>query len=293
MTDQNHPGQSRPDQPRHDRGGDEPGQYQQGQSQQGRPLEDIDGQPRYGVRLTPEQLAEHQAQEPPSGSHPHQPAQSPYGQPAQQEYPPPSYGEPGQPGQSPYGQPGEPASYPSGQAPAGYAQQPYPQQSYPQQPYGYPGQAQQPMGPVEKPKEIDRSYWLIVAAGVAFLIIELIAAFSPAMGLTPQMTEELESQLEATGVTVDIASLMDSVRVVAIVFTVIVAALYVLVATGIRRGSNVARIFGTIFAVLSLPAAFGVGIIYVALGIAGIVFAYLRPSSEYFRGKAWERALRR
>jgi lysylphosphatidylglycerol synthetase-like protein (DUF2156 family) len=190
---------------------------------------------------------------------------------------PPQQGQPGQPGQLPYGQPyGQP-----GQSP------------YPQQPYGYPAQGQQPMGPVQKPKEIDRSYWLILAAGLAFLIIELLAAFSPTMGLTPEMMDELESQLAAAGLTVDVAELLESTRVMAIVFTVIIAGLYWLIATGIRKGSNVARIFGTIFAVMSLPAAFGLGVIYVALGVAGIVFAYLRPSNEYFRGKAWERALRR
>jgi hypothetical protein len=282
MTEQN-----RPDQP--DAGEPQPGQSQQGPSQPGQPLEDAAGQPRYGVRLTPEQLAEHQAQQPPVSGQP--------GQPAQPGYPAPSYGQPGQPASSPYGQPGQPgqpASSPYGQpgySPYGQAGQ----QPYPQQPYGYPaqGQGQQPMGPVQKPKEIDRSYWLILAAGLAFLVVELLAALSPTMGLTPEMMNDLESQLAAAGMTVDVAALVESTRVMAIILTVIIAGLYWLIATGIRKGSNVARIFGTIFAVMSLPAAFGLGIIYVALGVAGIVFAYLRPSSEYFRGKAWEKALRR
>jgi hypothetical protein len=282
MTEQN-----RPDQP--DAGEPQPDQSQQGQPQPGQPLEDAAGQPRYGVRLTPEQLAEHQAQQPPLSGQPGQP-----GKPAQPGYPAPSYGQPGQPtsspygqpGHSPYGQPGQPTSSPYGQPG---------QHPYPQQPYGYPapGQGQQPMGPVQKPKEIDRSYWLILAAGLAFLVVELLAAFSPTMGLTPEMMNELESQFAAAGMTVDVAQLMESTRVLAIIFTVIIAGLYWLIATGIRKGSNVARIFGTILAVMSLPAAFGLGIIYVALGVAGIVFAYLRPSSEYFRGKAWEKALRR
>ncbi len=284
MTEQN-----RPDQP--DAGQPQQGQPQSGQP--GQPLEDAAGQPRYGVRLTPEQLAEHQAQQPSPGGPPNQP-----GQPG---YPAPSYGQPGQPTSPPYGQPGQlpygqPGQSPYGQPYAQPGQLPYgqPGQSpYPQQPYGYPAQGQQPMGPVQKPKEVDRSYWLILAAGLAFLIVELLAAFSPTMGLTPEMMDELESQLAAAGLTVDVAELMESTRVMAIVFTVIIAGLYWLIATGIRKGSNVARIFGTIFAVMSLPAAFGLGIIYVALGVAGIVFAYLRPSNEYFRGKAWERALRR
>ncbi|MDI3331242.1 MAG: hypothetical protein QJR09_11005 [Micrococcus sp.] len=275
MTEQN-----RPDQPN----AEQPGQPQPGQP--GQPLEDAAGEPRYGVRLTPEQLAEHQARQPSPGGQP--------GQPGQPGYPAPSYGQPGPPTSSPYGQPGQ---APYGQSSYGqpgqppYGQSPYGQPGQP--PYGYPAQGQQPMGPLQKPKEIDRSYWLILAAGLAFLIVELLAAFSPTMGLTPEMIQELESQFQAAGLTVDVAELLESTRVMAIVFTVIIAGLYWLIATGIRKGSNVARIFGTIFAVMSLPAVFGLGIIYVALGVAGIVFAYLRPSNEYIRGKAWEKALRR
>jgi hypothetical protein len=281
MTEQNRPDQSGSGQPQQ-------GQPQPGQPQPGQPLEDAAGQPRYGVRLTPEQLAQHQAQQPSAGAQPGQPGQPGYPAPA---YGQPPYGQPAQPtsnpyGQAPYGQPGQPGPSPYGQAPYG-------QPAYPQQPYGYPTQGQQQMGPVQRPKEIDRSYWLILAAGLAFLIIELLAAFSPTMGLTPEMIGELESQFKAAGMTVDVNELMDSVRVMAIVFTVLIAGLYWLIATGIRKGSNAARIFGTIFAALSLLSAFGLGIIYVALGVVGIVFAYLRPSNEYFRGRAWEKALRR
>jgi hypothetical protein len=259
MTEQNRPDQ--PDRP--DSGQPQPGQP-------GQPLEDAAGQPRYGVRLTPEQLAAHQDQQ-----------QSPGGQPNQSDqpgYPAPAYGQPGQPTSSPYGQP----------TPSPYGQQPFPQQ-----PYGYPAQAQQPMGPVQKPKEIDRSYWLILAAGLAFLVIELLAVFTPNMGLTPEMIADLESQFAAAGMTINVTEILESMRVMAIIFTVIIAGLYWLIAAGIRKGSNVARIFGTIVAAMSLLSAFGLGIVYVALGVAGIVFAYLRPSNEYFRGKAWEKALRR
>ncbi|MGD6979447.1 MULTISPECIES: hypothetical protein [Citricoccus] len=287
MTEQN-----RPDQP--DSGQPQQGQPHPGQPQPGQPLEDAAGQPRYGVRLTPEQLAQHQAQQPSPSAQPGQPDQPgqpghpapAYGQPGQSPYGQSPYGQPGQQGASPYGQPGQ---SPYGQSPYGQPGQP----AYPQQPYGYPVQGHQPMAPVQRPKEIDRSYWLILAAGLAFLVIELFAAFSPSMGLTPEMIEELESQFRAAGMTVDVNELMDSVRVMAIVFTVLIAGLYWLIAAGIRKGSNVARIFGTIFAAMSLLSAFGLGIVYVALGVAGIVFAYLRPSNEYFRGKAWEKALRR
>ncbi|WP_413544050.1 hypothetical protein [Citricoccus nitrophenolicus] len=213
--------------------------------------------PQYGIRLTPEQQAEHQARL----------EEARRARETQQ----------GQQGQSPYGQP------PQGQPQPG------------QQPYGHPSQgAQQPFGPIEKPQTIDRSYWLIIAAGVAFLITELISLLSPNLGLTPEMMDAYREQMDAAGVSgVDLESMLPAVRVVSVVFTAILAGLYWLIATGIRRGSNLARIFGTILAVLSLLAAFGPGFVYVALGVAGLVFAYLKPSSEYLRAKAWEKAMRR
>jgi hypothetical protein len=259
-----------------------------------------DDRPQYGIRLTPEQQAEHQARLNQAQQANQQPGPSPYGQP-------PS-GQPGQQpsgqspyGQSPYGQPGQQAygQSPYGQSPYGQppygqpGQEPYGQAPYGQQPIGYPVPAPQQLGPIDKPREIDRSYWLIIAAGVAFLVIELLSVFAPNMGLTPEMMNQFQDQFDAAGVPMDMQSFLDSLRIFAIVFTVILAGLYWLIAWGIRRGSNVARIFGTIFAVLSLTSMFGLGAIYVALGVAGIVFAYLRPSGEYFRAKAWERAMRR
>ncbi|QCU77362.1 hypothetical protein E7744_03380 [Citricoccus sp. SGAir0253] len=299
MTDQNHPDQPSAEQPGEPTGqpgqqpghpGEQPGRP--GRPGAGRPLEDAEGQPRYGVRLTPEQMAEHQAQQ---QAQPQAPQQSQ--QPGA--YPPPAYGRapqaggpavPGQPASSPYGQ-APYAQQPYGQAP--YGQAPYAQQPYGQPGAGYPAAGPASMGPVVRPKEVDRSYWLILAAGVAFLVIELLNVLSPSMGLTPDMRQQLQAQLDDAGVAVDLPSLLESVRVTAVVFTVVVAGLYVLVATGIRRGSNVARIFGTIFAALSLPAVLGLGFVYVALGVAGIVFAYLPRANEYFRGRAWEKALRR
>lgn len=233
--------------------------------------------PQYGIRLTPEQQAEHQARL----------DQARQARETQQ-------GQLGQQSQSPYGQ--APQS-PQGQSP--YGQSPYsqaPQAPQGQSPYGYgppqPG-VQQPFGPIEKPRTIERSYWLILTAGAAFLITELFSVLSTNMGLTPEMMDLYREQMEAAGVEADLESLLPTVRVVAIVFTAILAGLYLMIATGIRRGSNIARIFGTILAVMSLLEAFGPGFVYVALGVAGLVFAYLKPSSEYFRAKAWEKAARR
>lgn len=262
--------------------------------------------PQYGIRLTPEQQAEHQARlDEARRAREAQQAQSQQGNYGQQA----DYGQQGQSpyGQSPYGQPpyGQPphesspygrppyAQSPYGQPQPG--QQPYGQPQSGQQPYGYPQPgAHQPFGPIERPKTIDRSYWLIIAAGVVFVITELISLLSPTMGLTPEMMDAYREQMEAAGVSgMDLESLLPAVRVVSVVFTAILAGLYWLIATGIRRGSNLARIFGTILAVMSLFAAYGPGFGYVALGVAGLVFAYLKPSSEYLRAKAWEKAMRR
>lgn len=255
-----------------------------------------DDRPQYGIRLTPEEQAEHQARldqarqareaqqaqqwqrpqygQPPQGQQPQD--QSPYGQPPQGGQHSP-YGQP--PQYSPYGQPPQPGLY-----------QQLGQTAHP----GHPGQlGQQPFGPIERPKTIDRSYWFILAAGLAFILIEAVSLFSPTMGLTPEMMEAYRQQFDNTGVGLDFDAMLPTVRVVAAVFTAILAALYWVIATGIRRGSNTARIFGTILAAMSLLSAFGFGLIYVGLGVAGIVFAYLKPSSEYLRAKAWEKAMRR
>ncbi|GAA1678798.1 hypothetical protein GCM10010977_18860 [Citricoccus zhacaiensis] len=279
--------------PEHPEQPEQPEAPQQPGQQPGQPRDD---RPQYGIRLTPEQQAEHQARlsqaqqerqerQAQQGQHP----APPYGQPPQGPSP---YGQPPQGqnayGQAPYGQ------SPYGQHPQGYSPYGQPPANQPGPGYGYPGQdVPQQLGPITKPSTIDRSYWLILAAGLAFLVIELFSLFSPNMGLTPEMLDLYQEQMDAAGVAIEMESFLASVRIFAVVFTVLLVVLYWLIATGIRRGSNVARIFGTIFAVLSLTSVFGPGLIYVALGIAGIVFAYLRPSSEYLRAKAWEKAMRR
>lgn len=276
----------RPDQPASPQQPGQPGQP----SEPSEPSEPRDDRPEYGIRLTPEQQAEHQARL----SQAQQERQNQQNQ--QGQHPAPPYGQPPQ-GQSPYGQPPQGqntyGSSPYGQPPQGYSAYGQPPVNQPGPGYGYPGQgAPQQLGPITRPATIDRSYWLILAAGLAFLVIELLALFSPNMGLTPEMLDLYQEQMDAAGLAIEMESFLASVRIFAVVFTALLAVLYWLIATGIRRGSNVARIFGTIFAVLSLTSAFGFGFIYVALGVAGIVFAYLRPSSEYLRAKAWEKAMR-
>lgn len=204
-----------------------------------------------------------------------------------------------QPAQPRYGQdaPNHDPSAPSGQ-PQGQPQ--YGQYAPPQ--YGQPGYGQQfggfqpgaPAGPVQRPQTIDRSSWLILAAGAIFGIINLISAFLPNLGMSQQQMDLLEHLLEQqfsdAGMPISVQELLPLVQTTTIVMTLILVGVYVLIARGIRNGSNVARIFGTIFAAISVFSIFGLGFLYVVPGIVGIVFAYLRPSSEYMRARAWEKA---
>ncbi|GER22466.1 hypothetical protein NCCP1664_09630 [Zafaria cholistanensis] len=238
-------------------------------------------QPRYGQRL-------------PEGGQPAQPQnpQAPYGQP---QYGQPPYGyqapQPGQ--QNPYGQP-----------PYGYqAPQPGQQNPYGQPPYGYqPPQPGQhgfggPAQPVERPKQLEISFWLILAAGALTLISGLVVAALPSDVLLRMIEDtlrtqdpagyaEMQTQMEAAGVS--FAYLIGLLKGLAVVFALIGAGLYFLIAFFIRKGSNGARITGTVLAALSLLGLLGadpLNAAVIVLGVAGIVLAWLRPSSEYIAAK--------
>lgn len=250
---------------------------------QGRP--DQRPQPRYGQYASPDQSAgrSDQAGQPQYGQY----APPPYGQSgAYGQQAPGPYGQPPQQGQ-PYGQPG-PYQQPYGQS------GPY-QQSYGQPGYGmHPGMQQgmpgQPAGPVQRPQSIDRSYWLILAAGAIFGILNLVDVFRPNMGMTEQDVEMANDMLGDNAMTLDFEAMLPTMRITAVVFTLVFVGVYLLIARGIRNGSNAARIIGTVLAVLSVFMIFGWGFLYVVPGIVGIVFAYLHPSSEYMRARAWEKA---
>lgn len=209
---------------------------------------------------------------------------APYGQP-------PQYGaqQPNPYGQNPnpYGQPA-PANNPYGQQP--------PQSPYGQQPYagGFPvppqGNFAPPQMPTHRPKELDTSFWAILAAGVAFLLSSVFGLSTAAIMQQVQAVPELEEQLEAAGMSITDAIPM--IQTTAIVFAVIGLLLYVLIAFMVRKGSGVARIFATIFAVLSL-FSIGSGVLMalsVVLGVVGVVFAWLRPSSQFIAARRAARA---
>lgn len=209
---------------------------------------------------------------------------APYGQP-------PQYGaqQPNPYGQNPnpYGQPA-PANNPYGQQP--------PQSPYGQQPYagGFPvppqGNFAPPQMPTHRPKELDTSFWAILAAGVAFLLSSVFGLSTAAIMQQVQAVPELAEQLEAAGMSITDAIPM--IQTTAIVFAVIGLLLYVLIAFMVRKGSGVARIFATIFAVLSL-FSIGSGVLMalsVVLGVVGVVFAWLRPSSQFIAARRAARA---
>ena len=70
-----------------------------------------------------------------------------------------------------------------------------------------------------------------------------------------------------------------------VVFALIGAGLYALVAFNVRKGKNWARILGTVFAALSVFSLFPLGLntLVGLLGIAAIVMLYLPGAAPYFQ----------
>lgn len=182
----------------------------------------------------------------------------------------PQYGAP-QSGQSQqFGQPsqyGQPQQF--GQAPQG-GQAPWP--------------SQQPAATSGVPQLVNISFWMILAAGVLNLIgipVALAMVNSPEFG--SMMDEAMKAQGGNPGI--DLESFRGIVATIIVVFSVISAGLYALVAFNVRKGKNWARILGTVFAGISLLGlgSMGLGTITILLGIAAIVMLYLPASAPYFR----------
>ena len=162
-----------------------------------------------------------------------------------------------------------------GQNQPGYGQSPYSQ--FPSE------QPQAGGGTAVAPKLVNTAFWLIVAAGAMWVLSLLLAI---GMVDSPEMREQFEEQMAAAGGGADIryedirGFLVGSI----VVFAVIGAGLYALVALNVRKGKNWARILGTVFAALSIFSLWplGLGTLAVLLGIAGIVMLYLPATSPYF-----------
>jgi hypothetical protein len=206
-----------------------------------------------------------------------------YGQnaPQQPQYgqntpPVPQYGQNGpQYGQQQYGQ--NPPQYGQPQ----YGQQPYGQPPQGQSPYGqYP--SQQPQGPAGVPKLVDRSFWMIIAAGVLSILSLLVSI--PTLD-DPVMRQTFEDQLRGSGQNIPFEEIKPIVIGTMVVVTLIGAGLYALVAFNVRKGKNWARILGTVLAALSIFSVMPLGIntVVVVLGIAAIVMLYTPAASPYFQ----------
>lgn len=201
---------------------------------------------------------------------------------------------------------------PYGENPYGRLQEPNgearPQQW--QQPGQQWGSGQQwPGGPMQEPRRptsLTAAFWLIIAAAVVMVGSTLMGAFAMT---TPQgralIEDAAQQQIEASGVTGAEAQQMMDMTIsmlpgVMIALALVALALYLLVAFTIRSGSRAARVVGTVLAALSvllllvsvLSGAVGLEVVWVLLGVAGIVMAYRPDATEYMRQRAWAKTMR-
>lgn len=240
-------------------GNGQPGNGQSGSQQPG------PQQPRYGQNAPQygQNAPQYGQNQPQYGSQP--PAAPQYGQNA------PQYG-------SPYGQ-NAPLAPGDGQNAPQYGQSPYGQSPYGQ----YPSEQPQPAGSNGVPQLVNIAFWLLIAATAIYVISILV-------NLTqldaPQFRQEFEQQVRASGADITYDDIKPFIAGSLVVFGIIGAALYLLVAFFIRKGKNWARILGTVFAALSVFGLFGIpsfATIGTVLGIAAIVLLYLPAAAPYFR----------
>jgi hypothetical protein len=171
--------------------------------------------------------------------------------------------------------------------PPPYGQQPYGQSPYGQSPYAqYPSEQPQATGSNGVPQLVNISFWLLIGAGVVYVISLLMGI---GMLDDPQIRNAFDDAMRSSGATPADFNYEDFKGVIAgslVVFAVIGAGLYALVAFFVRKGKNWARILGTVFAALSIFGLFGVpsiGTLGTLAGIAAIVLLYLPAAAPYFR----------
>ena len=132
------------------------------------------------------------------------------------------------------------------------------------------------------PQLVNTSFWLIIAAGAVWVISMLVS-----LGTldTPAVRDLFEQQMASSGTTVDFESIRGFLVGTIVVFAVISAGLYALVAFNVRKGKNWARILGTVFAALSIFNIIPLSLATLAalVGIAAIVLLYLPAASPYFQ----------
>jgi hypothetical protein len=174
-----------------------------------------------------------------------------------------------------YGQPqyGQPQS----------GQPPYGQSPYGQSPYGqYPSEQAQAATSAGVPKLVNYSFWMIIAAGVLSILSILITI--PTLD-DPAMRSTFEEQLRGSGQNIAFEDVKGFIIGTMVVFALIGAGLYALVAFNVRKGKNWARILGTVFAALSVFSLFPAGLntLVGLLGIAAIIMLYLPGAAPYFQ----------
>ncbi len=247
-----------------------------------------------------------------AGQYPNQPGQYPnqpgYGQGQPPYGPGQQYGQPGYgQGQPAYGQ-GQPA-YGQGQPaygqPAGYPP-PYP--GGPQGYQAYPGGAGLPPEPV-RPMTVTLAFWDWILMVVVSAISVVVVFTSP---VWDQAIAAGAASANTTGnLYVNVQSLVTTVKVIAVSFFVVFAALYLFFAFKMNAGRNWARIVLTVVAALAVISGFTAtstvtvngqvfspgsqifGWISALLAVAAIVLMYLPQSNAYFTAsKAHRQALR-
>ncbi|TSE14601.1 hypothetical protein B1A87_000265 [Arthrobacter sp. KBS0703] len=197
----------------------------------------------------------------------------------------PRYGQ-GAPQQPQYGQNapqyGQQSSAPSpfGQAQSGKS--PYGQSPYGQPPYGYPSEQPQGGTGAGAPQLVNTSFWMILGAGVLSVLSVLLAI--PTLD-DPAIRNSFEEQLRGSGQNVAFDDVKGFLIGTMVVFALIGAGLYALVAFNVRKGRNWARILGTVLAALSVFSIFPLGLntLVGLVGIAAIVMLYMPASASYFQ----------
>jgi hypothetical protein len=165
--------------------------------------------------------------------------------------------------------------------------------------YGYPGgQPQYGAGKPAPPREVLIAFWLIIGAAVLNLVNSFVIAATANRIISDAWNDPaFQDQLRQAAGGQDISSITPdmiagAVGTMSVIFGLIAAGLYLLVAFGVKAGRNWARILGTIFAVLSLAMlAQGVlGVLTFLLGAAAIVLLFLPVSSAFFKEAAARRS---
>ena len=252
-------------------GTNEPGSHEPGRNGTGLPQYGQNA-PQYGQNAP--QYGQNVPTVPQYGQNAPQPGQP---QKGQNDPSAPQYGQNApQPGQPQYGQ------QPFGQNVPQYGQQPYGQQPYGQSPYAqYPSEQAQG-GPASVPQSVNRAFWMIIAAGALMLLSTLLSI--PTLD-DPATRSMFEDQVRSSGQNIAFEDIKGFLSATIVVFALILAGLYALVAFNVRKGKNWARILGTVFAALSIFSFLPLGLnsAAVILGIAAIVMLYMPAASPYFQ----------